>query len=417
MSRNIDIKLLPHQKRFLTSESNRVLLLAGRSAGKSYIASIVSAMSMLQGKKGLVFAQNYGALSKNLFKEIETRLQEWKVEYDFNHGSMCISTNNGGLVYGYSYENIESVRGLTDMSFAICDEIALAPPPETFFGTVVPCLRGKGIVPKFYMMTTPRGGSSWNRWFKDSSNECDIITATIFDNKFISEESLKLITESVQGDMKRQELYGELLDMSAENCIVDMNKIATKRLGTSSEHYCGIDFARYGCDNTCFVVRDKYGICEAVKRNKADTDELVKVFSELNRKWNIKTTFLDSTGGYDIGFYDRLKNMHKFVEVNFGAKANDDTCANMRAEIYFNLANGLEQGFYIDDKDMLDALRNTSYFINASGKKQLVPKERIKEIIGHSPDELDALALSFGKCKEYSFDANRAKVVTNFLFH
>ena len=417
MSRNIDIELLPHQKRFLTSSSNRVLLLAGRSTGKSYVASIVASINILQGKRGLVFAQNYGALSKNLFNEIEQRLQEWQVEYDFNHGSMCISTKNGGLVYGYSYENIESVRGLTDMTFAICDEIALAPPPETFFGTVIPCLRGKGIVPKFYMMTTPRGGSSWNRWFKDSSNECDIITATIYDNKFISEESLKLITESVKGDMRRQELYGELLDLSVENCIVDMNKLSTGRNGTSTEHYCGIDFARYGCDNTCFVVRDKFGICEVVKRNKADTDELVKVYAELNRRWNIKSTILDSTGGYDIGFYDRLKNSYNLVETNFGAKSNDETCANMRAEIYFSLANAMEHGFYIDNKEMLDALRNTSYFINASGKKQIVPKDRIKEIIGHSPDELDALALSFRKDSEYSLDRNRIPTITNFLFH
>ncbi len=413
--RNIEIDLLSHQKKFLTSESDKVLLLAGRSTGKSYIASIVAAMNILQGKRGLVFAQNYGALSKNLFHEIEQRLLDWQVEYDFNHGNMSISVGNG-LVYGYSYENIESVRGLTDMSFAICDEIALAPEPDTFFGTVIPCLRGKGIKPKFYMMTTPRGGSAWNRYFKDNK-DFDIITATIFDNTFISKESLELITKSVSGDMRRQELYGELLDLSVENCIVDMTRLSSIRRGTTSEHICGVDFARYGTDNTCFVVRDKWGICDIVKRNKADTEELVRTFLELNRKWNIHHTFLDSTGGYDIGFYDRLKNSHRLTEINFGAKADDDTCANMRAEIYFSLSKALEEGFLLDNKDMLDALRNTAYTINASGKKQLIPKERIKSIIGHSPDELDALALTFKETsREYAMDRGRVQDAMRFLF-
>ena len=414
---NIEIKLLKHQRAFLESKDNKVLLLAGRATGKSYVASIAAAMNMLMGKRLIVLAQTFSSLQRNIFAEIVNRLDEWKVSYNYNKSSMIISVGNG-ICYGYSYENIESVRGLTNISVCIADEIALAPIPEVFFAAVSPVMRGPNIIPKFYALTTPRGGSTWNELFKSDSS-WDIITATTFDNTFLSSESIQLMKESLTVEMQQQELYGQLLDMQVENAIIDIDKVNTVPNGSDEQYYCGIDFARYGSDSTCIVIRNGYSIVEMNKMNNADTDEIVNTYLTLCKKYNPIMTAIDSTGGYDIGFYDRLKHTNKEIqEVNFGSASDDGICANKRSFIYFNLATALENGFAIDDNEMRQALRYTTWSLTANGKRILTPKDNIKRIIGHSPDSLDALALSFYKIKvpTYTMDRQRVHTAVNFLF-
>ena len=414
---NIEIKLLKHQRAFLESKDNKVLLLAGRATGKSYVASIAAAMNMLMGKRLIVLAQTFSSLQRNIFAEIVNRLDEWKVSYNYNKSSMIISVGNG-ICYGYSYENIESVRGLTNISVCIADEIALAPIPEVFFAAVSPVMRGPNIIPKFYALTTPRGGSTWNELFKSDSS-WDIITATTFDNTFLSSESIQLMKESLTVEMQQQELYGQLLDMQVENAIIDIDKVNTVPNGSDEQYYCGIDFARYGSDSTCIVIRNGYSIVEMNKMNNADTDEIVNTYLTLCKKYNPIMTAIDSTGGYDIGFYDRLKHTNKEIqEVNFGSASDDEICANKRSFIYFNLASALENGFAIDDNEMRQALRYTTWSLTANGKRILTPKDNIKRIIGHSPDSLDALALSFYKIKvpTYTMDRQRVHTAVNFLF-
>ena len=418
---NIEIALLPHQKSFIQSNSNKVLLLAGRATGKSYVASIVAAMNLLQGKRMIVLAQTFSALQRNIFQEIVNRLNEWHIEYNYNRSSMFIQIGKG-ICYGYSYENIESLRGLTDISVCIADEIALANDPESLFSALAPVMRGKDIKPKMYAMTTPRGGSPWNELFK-TDKSWDIVTATTFDNTFLSKESIENMEASLSDDMKRQELYGDLLDMQVENAIVDVDRISSEPNGTDDVFYCGIDFARYGNDETVILVRNGYSIAEVVRLKDADTEDIVNRYLNLYSKYKPISTALDATGGYDIGFYDRLKNTHpELIEVNFGAASPDNICLNNRSFIYNRLAEALKNGFCIkldkDGQEIRRALKYTTWTLTNNGKRQLIAKDKIKDIIGHSPDTTDALALSFYKNTtiSYTMDREKAKNSINFLF-
>ena len=70
---------------------------------------------MCQGGKVILFAQDFKALSRTLFKEIQDRFQECGFKPYVNNGNMTIKFN-GGELYGYSYENVDSVRGLSECS-------------------------------------------------------------------------------------------------------------------------------------------------------------------------------------------------------------------------------------------------------------------------------------------------------------
>jgi hypothetical protein len=82
--------------------------------------------------------------------------------------------------------------------------------------------------------------------------------------------------------------------------------------------------------------------------------------------------------------------------------------------MYTNLVKAIDEGFYIDDETIRDELFATSYVITNNGKKAIVPKENIKEILGHSPDATDALALTFYETN--IIDRNREQYLMNTLF-
>lgn len=142
MKKNIKIKLLPHQKRLLKCKKNYVCMICGRGAGKTYAASLLCAISALTGDRILVGAQNYKSLSINLFAEITKRLDEiiGFNNYNYNRGQTIIEIPmSKGIIYGFTYENIDSCRGYTEINKLVLDESALS--PATVLETVGPCCR------------------------------------------------------------------------------------------------------------------------------------------------------------------------------------------------------------------------------------------------------------------------------------
>ena len=82
-----EVSLLNHQLEFLQSTKPITVLLAGRGAGKSFVAAYKTIQLLAQGFNVLVFAQTYKALTQVLMKEIENRLREHEIPFEYNKGS------------------------------------------------------------------------------------------------------------------------------------------------------------------------------------------------------------------------------------------------------------------------------------------------------------------------------------------
>lgn len=412
------VELLPIQKKLYHSNKEIAGLYSSRAVGKTYILSWLITMAICKGEKSIAFSQTYKSLTQNLFSEVIKRFDELHIHPDYNRAAMSISYN-GGLCYGFSYDAHESCRGLTECHNLFLDELALA--PNDILAVTAPCLRGKDIIPRIRFASTPRAGSYWNKLIKEhlQLTDWDIFTGTMKENKFLTEESIKLAEEAISDPlMKRQELYGEILDDVVENCIVEITDFVSESQGRSNVFYCGIDFARTG-DNTVLTVRNDYELIEQVVM-KGDTAAICSEFRKLDNVYHFKDVFLDSTGGFDIGFYDTMKQTHKNLhEINFGGKSTNPADANARTNMYFNMATAIQNGFFIPFQynSTVEQIKATSYIINNSGKRALVPKDIIKNIIGHSPDEADSLALTFYALNTvYSVEPERCKQLTSILF-
>lgn len=402
---NFKVELLQHQKKLLESTAPIAGIYAGRGSGKSIAISWLVAILLLQNKKAIVFSTNFKQLALVLIPEIKARLDHLGVEYRHDKMTNSIYANKG-VVHLFSYENADAVRGLTEIEYLICDEIALA--PNDLLAIAGPCCRGK-FEPKIRFASSPRAGSSWNKWIKEGmqNGTIEVFTATMMDNKFLSQASIEIQMQAITDEtLRRQEIYGEILDDVIENCIVNITDFVTQSQGIGRTYYCGLDFARMGNDSTSIVVRNEYEIVEIINLQKADTNEIASVYRRLDNTYHFKNTYLDATGGYHVGFYDMLKDQYNLTEVNFAGKSLDEHCNNARTYMYDSLAKAIKDGFYINTtkyKDLFEALKVTSYIVNNQGKKALVPKDEIKAIIGHSPDELDALALSFYGSNDSSY--------------
>lgn len=389
-----EYRLFPHQKQFIESTAPITFLCCGRGAGKSYVASLLIIKSFLEGKRVIALAQTWKSLSEVLFAEVTSRLDELSIPYDFNKTSMKI-TYGTGTIYGGTYENLEAIRGLSNISLAVCDEAALS--PSKLFPTLSPCLRGEGITGAIKLLSTPRRGSWLNLYVHDNQDKVEVITAKTSDNKFITAEQIELMKASiVNKDLLEQELNGVMLDISSDASILQMSDYQSCDKGeTADAYYCGIDLAGLGADNNVFTIISKYRIEDQIVMNRADTFQLFETFKQLNDKWKIQNTCIDITGSTSNGLFDMMKKLgFRCDGVNFARKPYDEKYSNARSEMYVELANEVKNGLYIQDQDIRVELAYTTINVNDRGKLALDKKEKIKEILGHSPDRSDSLALA-----------------------
>ena len=406
-------KLSKPQMEFLTSQSRFTIFNAGRSSGKTFTASVIAARALLEEKKVILFAQNYKALTENLMDAINKRLDEMTghlgLIYKYNINSQKI-TYGEGVIYGLTYENVDACRGYTDIEIAIYDEIALA--PVNLLPTAVYCLRGKGIKPRQYAMTTPRFGSWWNKYLKDNANDpsIKIIHSTVYDlNKkdndsesIISTEQIEnMISSTLDENMLRQELYGELVEDNSAGVIFTSQLLSNAPKFTSRQNdgfAIGIDCAGLGKDKNVIVVRNQNTILYKFEKKLATNFEMCSIVRGLITTYGRdKLSHISIDEAYGLDLHERLTEVGIVSKIiPFGGKANNPAYFNRRAEMYINTKKGIENyGLKGINDNLFQELQATKYFLNSSGKIQLIPKEEIRLNIGRSPDTGDALALTY----------------------
>jgi hypothetical protein len=167
----------------------------------------------------------------------------------------------------------------------------------------------------------------------------------------------------------------------------------------------GLDISRGGADNC--VLRFRRGFdartippIRIPGEQARDSMRLVTVAADvLDRTFDgrkVAMLFVDGTGiGGPIA--DRLKQLgHKnVVEVQFGAESPNQKCANMRAFMWYQLRDWLAGGAIDADPQLEQDLTGPGYFHDKRDRIVLESKEQMKARNIASPDDGDALALTF----------------------
>lgn len=159
----------------------------------------------------------------------------------------------------------------------------------------------------------------------------------------------------------------------------------------------GVDIARFGLDRTCLFPRQGLRAFRPVVMRNANTMEIAARVAEAKNKWGCELEAIDGTGGFGSGVVDALRNAgHAPMEIHFAGKASDARYANIRAEMYFRMAEWVKRGGVLPNlPELKKELTTPTYTFTNQGKLILESKDQIKERLGESTDLSDALALTF----------------------
>lgn len=213
-------------------------------------------------------------------------------------------------------------------------------------------------------------------------------------------------------------LLCELEDLDAQNTFGQMQTF--NNLPEDVTFFIGGDSAYKGKDNVYLSLGavDRAGnvyLCDCHKIYKDNWEDgvtgqnVVDQFIQVILKFGGQYVCIDI--GYGVylveGLAMRIGKEVPIVGINFGAgttksrvKQNHFAAkygANMRAEMHLDLADLIDHGKFFCHVDIAKTIQEQMNAVRSvrtsKGKTGIIPKDQIKQIIGHSPDELDSVLL------------------------
>lgn len=177
-----------------------------------------------------------------------------------------------------------------------------------------------------------------------------------------------------------------------------MQDLLTNEHAESGEMFISTDIALHGSDKFVLIVWDGWRIKEINMIDKIESNQLEDYIKSKAESFKVKRSNIvyDADGlgsflrGYLSGAVPFNNGARPIVGINY---------KNIKSECGYGLAKKINEGAIKLDCDFdtsllfkeLECLK--SYKLDDDGKIQLYPKAKIKELIGHSPDILDALMM------------------------
>lgn len=184
----------------------------------------------------------------------------------------------------------------------------------------------------------------------------------------------------------------------------------------------GIDVARGGLDATSLVPRQGLMSGTPVKMHTNRGNDVAARAALAKSRWDWEMCTVDDTGGYGGSVIDSMiqYGMNP-IPVNFAGKADDPRYFNKRSEMWFRMADWVKRGGMLPNFMPYVRQLSTPTYSFHLGKFRLEEKDMIKKRLGFSPDDADALALTFAivempgsKTPEGMAEERRNKVETDY---
>lgn len=389
--------------------SKRVAVVSGRGIGKTWVEGVLALwyLTMFSGAEVRMLA-NTDAQSKTVLWRPMLRLlngsafRDWFATPSTEEVHVKGDPNGPGIVrVVWSAHSVENVSGVhSPRLLYIMDEASKLPTEliDNILGGLSEAdnrvlLCGNGTRSSGYFYNACQSGSGWTVLSIDSRR-----------SRWTSQEAISdlIRTYGLESDTVRINVLGLFPRLGGNSIVPDAQIMAAMRREPSPTHgsavVCGMDVGGGG-DPTVWVVRDGLRIV-AVEQDVsagANEDALVRMTASVCSRFHVARILVDSTG---LGHFlpSRLVTAMPGVEVigrNFGEASPDEGYANMRAWAFFRAREWFGLGVSIGDRPGLrEELLAIEYRTNTNGKLALAPKDNVRAVLGRSPNEADALALS-----------------------
>jgi Terminase large subunit, T4likevirus-type, N-terminal len=442
-------ELSPRQSEFLAASENDILFGGSAGGGKSF-SLVIKALGL--NNVGISHPEYRALIIRKSFEDLDTILKYQKRIYEGTsypppkwreQAKEWVWPNGATVSMGYlaTKSDLDRYTG-NEYSFIGVEEVCDTIPSLDWWQLLSSRCRSDiaGLYPMICGTTNPRGrGFAWvqSHWAvaPDGKSTRQVVVtdeielngiiipsqkttrryiqSIVTDNVLWAGEQKNAYIARLQGmaDNERNALlYGRWDYAAADDLLIHPEIVARaaivplnndrKKIGT---RIIGIDPAHQGRDMSVVIHRKLNTAFNLTRYGKLDSMQLAYKIKQIIDKasdddGNRPIVNIDYAMG--TGPSDRLREMgYKINTVHFSAKPNDPAkYLNKRAEMYGEMAEAMSAAIEYripDDAALKQQLSAVMIDRDSSGRLKIAPKTEIKKSVGRSPDEADALALTY----------------------
>jgi len=388
--------LTDYQKKFLTDESNRIIFVSSRQAGKSTVTALRALRkAWCYDDQAILIISRTSRQSKLLAKKIlNFAKKEPLIETDIvKSNTELIEFNNGSIIHILPGSS-DNIRGFS-ADCVIVDEAAFV--SDDVFTAIEPTLAATNG--EFILLSSPfrRDGYFWKAWNNKYWSRHKV---TCYENTLINEEFIEEFKKTHTVTEFRREMLAEFVDDESEAYITTELLRRAMRIekqfkpDPEYEYVIGADFARFGNDKTCFVILGKRkdsnmssGELELVNYyliSKKSLTYTVGMLLNVIKEWQPVYVICDSNG-LGAGAFDMLKEKLGSLIDDIGSVQGVK-----RTNLYMMVRELLQDNrlLMFESDEIINHFLNIDLSYDGSGRIKIVKKP------GNNDDIADACVMA-----------------------
>lgn len=370
---NKEIRLLPHQYDFITSDKN-TMLVAGYGSGKSHIGTIKTIYKKLQypDKKVAYYLPTYGLIRDIAFDKFPSLLEEMGIKYRLNKSDKEIHLDNAGTIIFRSMDTPESIIGY-ECAYSLIDEADILPMDK--MDKVYKKILGRNRAvdnANVDAVSTPEGF----KWLYNQSlsGHFNVIKARTYDNKYLPLDYIETLRSQYPSNLLEAYLNGNFVNLTSGTVYSYFNRKthhSDEVMRDNETLLIGADFNIQGSINIVLVKRgdaiiavdeivshDTKGMGEKIKEDfKGHLINIYPDASGNNRKTNADQTDIQILRQYGFNVYTNHSNPSIVGRVNTVNNLFDKGLLLVNTKKCPELTRALEQQAW-DIKTQLPEKRN-----------------------------------------------------------
>lgn len=408
------------------------ILSGGRSSYKSYdtCTAIIIDLLVYAGKgqqaNAVVFMQKKEEIRDGVYKQFESVIEDLGLKslFTFKVSPFEIKMKNGSTIkfYGLNKQKGKKANAIDNIAWIWFEEFdqfdsqeSIEPTLDTFMRHNIKGERIKIV----YSFNPPRSSHHWVFNYIKTLKGKRIHTTYLDDDtgkNLLPQQLLDRIELTKTTDYSWYSWnYLGIVPTDAESDFPSLIRSKEKlELGENDYLFIGIDSATRGKDSTvaCLIAYNSvtgkikligFKTFDDIWEDGYTSQKIGDDIMNFARSVNANAVYVDPMQGQHIIDY-LIINAPEITtrSVNFGSKKSENAkgkaalAKNKRAEMYINVSDQLRAKrvvAYCDATELERQLDATELDVNAK-EILVIPKDIIKQRIGHSPDESDSFALA-----------------------
>lgn len=410
------------------NKTNEVLYGGGARGGKSWFGNSWVIMECLSKPESawLIAREELTKLRDTtyltFFKVANSIGLKKDVHYFVNSQSLTVTFYNGSVIFFRELKYLPSDPefdriGSYDLTGAFIDEA------QQIHHKAINVLRGRfsvlsgkgwSTIPKVLYTCNPSKNWIYTVFVKPHKEgalpeDRQFVKSLATDNPYVDQAYIENLRKSdkvtverlLNGNFEYDDDPARLMEYDS---IID---IFSSSFVKGGKKYITADIARYGSDKAVIKVWDGFRVIKIVTFDKSSVTLLADTIRNISNEYHVPMSQVvcdeDGVGGgvVDILGCKGFVNGSRPIEENKDGQVDENKpqYQNLKAQCYFKLAELINNtGLFICETEFKDQIieeleQVKRHNIDKDGKLAIIPKEKVKELIGRSPDFSDALMM------------------------